>query len=111
MQRAFVAGSLLLVGSAITASSKSDQLVFVYLRVDPKQDVAILRPMIAPDIGVRIASGPLTLQPHTVLHCQATSQEHAAIVEGEKATVSELFLHCGEHEFVVKGLDFTPSAK
>lgn len=102
---------------ALTARSlpapagKTEQLVFVFLRVDPVQDVAILRPMIAPDIGVQLDSGPRELKRGTVLHCATSIREHPAIVEDQKATVSELLLDCGDHKFVVKGLDFTQRAK
>ena len=96
---------------AITARSKNDPLVFVFLRVDVKQDVAYLRPMIAPDIGVQLDSGPRTLQPSTVLHCTTSTREHPAIVEQQKTTISELLLDCGDHRFVVKGLDFTQRTK
>ena len=111
MRRAFVAGALLLFCGAITARSKPDPLVFVFLRIDSKQEIAVLRPMIAPDIGVQLDSGPRTLQPNTVLHCQTSTREHRAIVEGQTATVCELLLDCGDHKFVVKGLDFTQRAK
>ena len=111
LRRILIGGIGLLICGAITARSKSDPLVFVYLRVEPKQNVAILRPMIAPDIGVQLASGPPTLGPNTVLHCHAVSQEHSAVVEGKPARVIELTLDCGDHKFIVKGLDFSPRSK
>jgi hypothetical protein len=58
------AGAILLLAGAIAvrglpaAPGKAESLLFVFLRVDHEQDVAILRPMIAPDIGVQLDSGP-----------------------------------------------------
>ncbi len=98
MQRALIGGTLLLLCGAIAArglpaaAGKTESLLFVFLRVDHAQDVAILRPMIAPDIGVQLDSGPRQLAPGTVLTC-------------------EMVLSCGEHKFVVKTLDFTPQRK
>ncbi len=95
----------------MTVRGKTDPLVFVFLRVDRAQDVAILRPMIAPDIGVQLDSGPRELEPGTVLQCAASVREHPAIVEGQVAKVSDLVLDCGDHKFVVKTLEFSPRAK
>ncbi|PYU11257.1 MAG: hypothetical protein DMG37_17380 [Acidobacteria bacterium] len=119
MSRVVIAVALatLFVGVAIlahnrpAASGKADPLVFVFLRVDPARDVAILRPMIAPDIGVQLDSGPRNLKRGTVLHCTTSIREHSAIVEEQKESISELLLDCGDHKFVVKGLDFTQGAK
>jgi len=114
MKRVFIGGILLLMAATITARSKSHPLVFVFLRVDRERDVAILRPMIAPDIGVQLDSGPRELKRGTVLHCTTSTRERPAIVEGQTAQVSELVLDClpagkagGDHKFVVKGLDFS----
>ncbi len=107
MKRVFIGGILLLMAATITARSKSHPLVFVFLRVDRERDVAILRPMIAPDIGVQLDSGPRTLQPGTVLRCEASAREHSAIIEGQVSKVSDLMLDCGDQKFVVKGLDFS----
>jgi hypothetical protein len=93
------------------ATGRPDPIVFVFLRVEPAQDLAILRPMIAPDIGVQLDSGPRELKPGSVLQCTASMREHPAIVEGQVAKVSELLLDCGNHKFVVKTLDFSPHAK
>lgn len=101
----------LLLFCAITARSKNDPLVFVFLRVDRDQGVAYLRPMIAPDIGVQLDKGPRELRRGTVLRCTASTREHPAIVEERLGTVSELLLDCGDHKFVVKGLDFSQRAK
>ena len=95
----------------ISARSKSDPLVFVFLRVDRAQDVAILRPMIAPDIGVQLDSGPRELKPGTVLQCASSLREHDAIVETKIATVTDLVLDCGAQKFVVKTIDFRPVAR
>jgi hypothetical protein len=111
MRRAFIGGSLLLLGGAIAARSKTESLLFVFLRVDHEQDIAILRPMIAPDIGVQLDSGPRQLAPGTVLTCEMVVREHDAIVEGQVGKVSEMVLNCGEHKFVVKTLDFAPQRK
>src|SRR5882762_2709617 len=111
MRRALIGGTLLLFCGAIATRSKSDPLVFVFLRADHKQDVAILRPMIAPDIGVQLDSGPRQLAPGTVLTCEMVARGHDAIVEGQVSKVSEMVLNCGEHKFVVKTLDFAPQRK
>ena len=117
MPRIFIAGLSLLFCGAIIAHSKPaaagsrDPLIFVFLRVDPAQDVAILRPMIAPDIGVQLDSGPRALKPGTILRCAASAREHDALVESQIAKVTDLLLDCGEHKFVVKTLEFAPRPK
>jgi hypothetical protein len=83
----------------------------VFLRVDHEHDIAVLRPMIAPDIGVQLDSGPRHIEPGTVLTCAMLPREHDAIVEGQLTKVSEIVLDCGEHKFVVKTLDFRPQRK
>src|SRR5262249_8352573 len=103
-----VSGIALLFCGVITARSKPDLLTFVFLRVDPAEEVAILRPMIAPDIGVQLDSGPKELKRGTVLHCTPSTREQSAIVEGHIAKISELWLDCGDQKFVVKGLDLSP---
>ena len=92
---------------AIAARSKTEPLVFVFLRVDRTQDVAILRPMIPPDIGAQLDSGSLQLKQGAVLQCAAVTREHHGIVEGQLTTVTDLVLNCGDQKFVVKSLDFT----
>ena len=82
--------------------------MFVFLRVDRAQDVAVLHPMIAPDIGVQLNSGLRELKPGTVLRCTSSLRDHDAIVETEIAKVTDLVLDCGEHKFVVKTIDFSP---
>ena len=117
MRRVFIAVATLFVGAAILAhnrpatSGKVDPLVFVFLRVDRDQNIAYLRPMIAPDIGVQLDSGPRELKRGTVLRCTTSIRERPAIIEEQKATISELLLDCGEQKFVVKGLDFSQRAK
>jgi hypothetical protein len=111
MRRAFIGGLLLLLLAAIAARSKTQSLLFVFLRVDHERDIAVLRPMIAPDIGVQLDSGPRQLAPGTVLTCEMLGREHDAIVEGEVSKVSEIVLNCGDHKFVVKTVDFTPQRK
>ena len=111
MRKALIGGAALLLCGVISARSKNDPLVFVFLRADAKQDVAVLRPMIAPDIAVQLDSGARTLAPGEVLRCQTSVREHSAIVDGQAAKVSELLLDCSEHQFVVRALDFTPRAK
>ena len=76
-----------------------------------QQDVAYLRPMVAPDIGVQLNKGPRELKRGDVLHCLSSTREHPALIEGQKATISELLLDCGDHRFVVKGLDFIQRTK
>src|SRR5260370_30125834 len=111
MRRVLICGIALFVCGVISARSKTDPLVFVFLRVDHEQDVAILRPMIAPDIGVQLDSGPPKLDAGTVLQCESAVRTHAAIVEGQVGKVTELVLNCGEHKFIVKTLEFSPRAK
>ena len=111
MKRILVGGIFLLICGAITGHSKPDPLLFVFLRVDRAQDVAILRPMIAPDIGVQLDSGSRTLATGTVLRCDLSSHEHAAIVEGQVGKITEMVLECDERKFIVKTIDFRPHGK
>jgi hypothetical protein len=111
MRRIVIGGMALLLCGAIAARSKTESLLFVFLRVDHEQEIAILRPMIAPDIGVQLDSGPRQLAPGSVLTCEMVAREHAAIVEGQVGKISEIVLDCGEHKFVVKTLDFRPQRK
>jgi hypothetical protein len=111
MRRILIGGIALLLCGGISARSKRDPLIFVFLRVDRDQDVAVLRPMISPDIGVQLDSGPRELKPGAVLRCAASLREHDAIVETKIAKVTDLVLDCGEHKFVVKSLDFSPRGK
>src|SRR3981189_788591 len=70
MRRALISGGVLLLCGAVAARGKTESLLFVFLRVDHEHDNAILRPMIAPDIGVQLDSGPPQLTPGTVLACE-----------------------------------------
>src|SRR6267154_975878 len=108
MRRILICGFALLLCGGISARSKNDPLMFVFIRVDAQQDVAILRPMVAPDIGVQLDSGPRELKPGTVLRCATSLREHDAIVETHMAKVTDLVLDCGDQKFVVKSLDFFP---
>jgi hypothetical protein len=109
MRRAIIAGAALLFCGIVAARSKTEPLVFVFLRVDKTHAVALLRPMMAPDIGVQLDSGAEHLSQNAVLHCSAVSREHIATIERQTSTVSELLLKCAEQTFVVKTLDFSPS--
>jgi hypothetical protein len=111
MRRVFIGGIVLLLCGGISARSKSDPLMFVFLRVDREHDLAILRPMIAPDIGVQLDSGPREIKPGTVLRCSTSIREHDALVENQIAKVSDLMLDCGDQKFVVKTVEFFPRAK
>ena len=111
MRRILIGAIALLLCGGISARSKNDPLMFVFLRVDHGQDVAILRPMIAPDIGVQLDSGPRELKPGTVLQCASSLREHDAIVETKIATVTDLVLDCGAQKSVVKTIDFRPAAR
>ena len=111
MRRVFIGGLTLLLWGAIAARSKNDPLMFVFLRVDHEHDVAILRPMIAVDIGVQLDSGPRELKQGTVLQCKTSAREHDAIVESQIAKVSDLMLDFGYQKFVVKTVEFWPHAK
>jgi len=114
MRRALITGGLFLLCGGIAArglpavAGKTESLLFVFLRVDHEHDIAILRPMIAPDIGVQLDSGPRQLAPGTVLTCEMVAREHEAIVEGQVGKVAEIVLDCGDHKFAVKTLDFRP---
>jgi len=108
MRRPLIAGTVLVLGSALVARGKTESLLFVFLRVDHEHDIAIFRPMIAPDIGVQLDSGPPHMEPGTVLACEMLPREHDAIVEGQLSKVSETVLDCDGHKFVVKTLDFRP---
>ena len=108
MRRVFIGGMALLLCGAIAARSKTEPPIFVFLRVEHEQDLAILRPMIAPDIGVQLDSGPGALERGAVLRCTSSQRDHDAIVEGHIAKVSDLLLDCGDQKFVVKTLDFRP---
>ncbi len=117
MRRILIGGIALLLCGGISArtkpaaAAKSDPLMFVFLRVDREHDVAILRPMIAPDIGVQLDSGPRELKAGAVLCCASSVREHDAIVETQIAKVTDLVLDCGDHKFVVKTIDFSPHGK
>ena len=111
MKRVLITGFALLLCGGLFARSKNDPLMFVFLRVDQQQDIAILRPMIAPDIGVQLDSGPRELKLGTVLRCSTSLREHDAIVETKIARVTDLVLDCGDRKFVVKSLDFSPRGK
>lgn len=111
MQRILVGGLALLLCGVISARSKPEPLVFVFLRVDQEQGVAILRPMIPPDIAVQLDSGSRSLRPGTVLQCAASTRTEDALVESQIAKITELVLDCGDQKFVVKALDFRPQRK
>src|SRR5258708_13404441 len=111
MRRVLIGGITLLLCGVISARTKSDALMFVFLRGDHEQGIGILRPMIAPDIGVQLDSGPREMKAGTVLRCKASVRDHDAIVETHIAKVTDLMLDCGEREFVVKTVEFSPRAK
>jgi hypothetical protein len=111
MLREITAGLALLLCGGISARSKTDPVMFVFLRVDSQKDLAILRPMIAPDIGVQLDSGTRKLEQGTVLRCETSAREHDALVENQIAKISDLLLDCGDQKFVVKTIEFTPRAK
>jgi hypothetical protein len=111
MRRVFLGGLALLFCGVIAAREKAEPLVFVFIRVDREKDIAVLRPMIAPDIGVQLDSGPRNLERGTLLRCTSFVREHSAIVEGQLAQVTDLLLDCGGRKFVVKTLGFTPERK
>jgi hypothetical protein len=91
--------------------AQSEKLVFVFRGLDQAENVAILRPMIAPDIGVQLDKGPTKLERGAVLQCQPFTRERDALIDGQISKISELVLNCGDHQFVVKGLDFTQRLK
>ena len=107
MRRAFLAGAALLLAGAIAAHEKTEPIFFLFVRVDREKEIVVLRPMIAPDIGVQLRAGAPKLDPGMVFRCVPSTREQAAIVDGQVVTISELVLDCGDHKFIVKGLDFT----
>jgi hypothetical protein len=111
MRKAFILGAALLLCCAISARPKPAPLTFVFLSVDRAEGVAYLRPMIAPDLGVQLMSGPQKLERGAVLRCGQSTQTQPAIVDGQVSTVSELVLVCGRQKFVVTGLDFSQRSK
>jgi hypothetical protein len=111
MRRTLIAGIGLLLCGGISACGKNDPVMFVFLRVDSQKDIAILRPMIAPNIGVQLYSGTRKLSQSAVLQCNSSVREHDALVENQIAKVSDLLLDCGDQKFVVKTIEFTPRAK
>jgi hypothetical protein len=111
MRRTLIGGIAFLLCGGMSARGKSDPLMFVFLRVDSQKEIAILRPMIAPDIGVQLDSGTRKLDPGTVLRCEPSIREHDALVENQIAKVSDLLLDCGDQKFVVKTIEFTPRPK
>src|SRR5260370_40830257 len=102
MRRIVICGMALLLGGAIVARGKTESLLFVFLRVDHEQDVAILRPMIAPDIGVQLDSGPRQLAPGIVLTCEMVAREHDATVEGQVGKGTDAVANLHEHRVVVR---------
>jgi hypothetical protein len=111
MQRTFIAGIFLLLCGVATARRKQEPVVLVFLGVDRERDVAYLRPLVAPDIGVHLDSGSRDVQPGTILRGTTSAREYSATVEGQVAKVTDLVLDCGETKFVVKGIDFAPGAR
>jgi len=110
MLRISICGGVLLLCGAIALRGKTETLVFVFRGVDQERNVAILRPMIAPDIGVQLDEGSAKLERGAALQCQPLTRDHDALIDGQISKISELVLHCGDHQFVVKGLDFTQRA-
>jgi hypothetical protein len=106
MRRALVAALILSFCGAIAARERTESLIFVFIRVDREKDIAVLRPMIAPDIGVQLVADAPHLDPGSVLRCVPSTHAQAAIVDGQVATISELVLACDDHKFIVKGLEF-----
>lgn len=111
MLRVLIGGAVLLLFGGATAHRKQELPVFVFLGINQKQNVAMLRPMVAPDIGVQFDSGAGDIKPGTILRCKTSEREYPAIVDGQLAKVTDLVLDCGESKFVVKGIDFSPGAR
>ena len=111
MRKGLIFGAALLLCCAISARPKPEPLTFVFLSVDRAQGIAYLRPMIAPDLGVQLISGPQQLARAAVLRCEQSTRTHPALVDGQISTVSELVLACGDQKFVVTGLDFSQRSK
>ena len=110
MRRIVIGGFVLSLCGALIARSKTETLVFVFRGLDQERNVAILRPMIAPDIGVQLDKGSAKLERGAALQCQPFTRAHDALIDGQISKISEMVLHCGDHQFVVKGLDFTQRA-
>jgi hypothetical protein len=111
MRRIVTCGALLLLFGVIAAQSRTESLAFVFRGLDHQQDLAILHPLIAPDIGVQLDAGSRKLERGAVLNCKASVRTRSAIVESEIGQLGEMVLDCGEHKFVVKALDFDPRPK
>jgi len=111
MRRVLISGALLMFCGAATARRKQEPVVLVFLGVDRERHVAYLRPLIAPDIGVHLDSGPRDVKPGTILRCTTSTREYPAIVEVQAAKVTDPVLDCGENKFIVKGIDFAPGAR
>ena len=111
MRRVLISGALLMFCGVAIAHRKHEPVVLVFLGVDRERGIAYLRPLIAPDIGVSLDSGPRDVKPGTILRCATSDREYPAIVEGRVAKVTDLVLDCGENKFVVKGIDFAPGAR
>jgi hypothetical protein len=107
MRRVFLAGAALLLAGVIAAREKAEPVFFLFVRVNREKEVVVLRPMISPDIGVQLVAGAPKLDPGMVFRCVPSTHEQAALVDGQVASVSELILDCGDHKFLVKGLDFS----
>lgn len=104
---------LMLLGAGQMPAAPENQaarVAFVFRGVDQKSGVAVLAPLVAPAIGVQLDSGPRKIERGEVLHCRPEMRTHAAIIEGEPATVSEQILCCGDGDeqrvLVVKGIIF-----
>ena len=104
MQRILISGVLLLLFGAASGRRKQEPFVFVFRGIDRERGVAMLRPMIAPDIGVQLDSGARDMKPGAVLRCVTSEREHQAIVEGQPAKIVDVVLDCGEDKFVVREL-------
>lgn len=111
MIRSLIAGTLLLFFGTSMARRKQEPVIFIFCGIDSGQSVALLRPMSPPDIGVQLDSASGSLKPGEILRCKTKEREHQAIVEGDRATITDLTLECGEYKFVVKGIVFSPEAQ
>lgn len=63
----------------------------------------ILRPMIAPEVGVTVEAGA-PIAKYDVLRCAPGTRERTFSLDGVSHTVTELTLDCGPTKLVVKGI-------
>jgi hypothetical protein len=72
-------------------------------------DVAVLRPMMSPRIGVQLMEGPREISAHEILVCKPGVERHSGTVDGKPAVVSIFTLTCDKRKFAVQSVEFEQS--